>query len=348
MITEDAVTSEGLFDTHMIDRDLFYEIPLDLLGREMVLLTRIARTPDGAGYGGSKANTSTVRWERDGDRVLLRLVSYQNFADDTTAISRAVRNSNFEPIIMAFDIEVMNDDSTAAVVEVTDLFTEDITLLGLQKGRRDQYSVRRVDADRTFVVRAAAYPTNVEVRRVLTYDATDAPSNGQSNTLSMEMHHSMLLLPDNPMEPRLCDERVGFFSTSQIDYGLDEQRAETQVLRHPLAVGALGPRGLRARRTGRSGQADRLPHRPGHAAQVGALPEAGCGGLAGCVRAGRVQQRDRSARCTHRRSQLERGGRALFGDPLPGVAGAERVGAACARPAHRRDPGERHPVVSTT
>ena len=27
------------------------------------------------------------------------------------------------------------------------------------------------------------------------------------------------------MQPRLCDERVGFFSTSQIDYGLDEQRA---------------------------------------------------------------------------------------------------------------------------
>ena len=54
VITEDAVTSEGLFDTHMIDRDLFYEIPLDMIGREMLLLTRIARTPDGAGYGGSK------------------------------------------------------------------------------------------------------------------------------------------------------------------------------------------------------------------------------------------------------------------------------------------------------
>ena len=228
VITEDAITSEGLFDTHMIDGDLFYEIPLDMLGREMLLLTRIARTPDGVGYGGSKANTSTVRWERDGDRVRLRLVSYENFAADTTAIAGAVRNSNFEPIIMTFDVEVMNDDSTAVVVEVTDLFTEDITLLGMQKNRRQTYGVRRVDGDRTHVVRATAYPTNLEVRRVLTYDATEAPSNGQSNTLSMEMHHSMLLLPDDPMEPRLCDERVGFFSTSQIDYGLDEQRAVTR------------------------------------------------------------------------------------------------------------------------
>ena len=229
VITDDAITSEGLFDAHMIDGDLFYEIPLEHFGDEMLLLTRIARTPDGAGYGGSKVNTSTVRWERDEarDRVLLRLVSYQNFADDTTAIADAVRNSNFEPIIMAFDEEVMNDDSTAVVINVTDLFTNDVALIGLQSFRRQIYSVRRLDGDRTYIVRATSFPRNVEVRRVVTYDATQAPSNAASNTLSMEMHHSMLLLPDDPMEPRLCDERVGYFSTSQINFGLDEQRAVT-------------------------------------------------------------------------------------------------------------------------
>ena len=227
VITEDAVTSEGLFDTHMIEDKLYYEIPLDLLDREMLLLTRIAKTPDGVGYGGSKVNTSTVRWERNKERIFLRLMGYQNFADDTTAISQAVRNSNFEPILMAFDIEVMSEDSAAAVVEVTNLFTSDVSLIGLPSFRRTQYSVRRLDGDRTYIVRATAYPRNVEVRRVVTYDATQSPSTG-SNTLSMEMHHSMLLLPDDPMEPRLCDERVGFFSNSRTDYGLDMQRAETR------------------------------------------------------------------------------------------------------------------------
>ena len=227
VITEDAITSEGLFNTHMIEDKLFYEIPLDMLDREMLLLTRIARTPSGVGYGGSKTNTSTVRWERDKERVFLRRVSYQNFADDTAAISQAVRNSNFEPILMAFDIEVMSEDSMAAVIEVTDLFTDDVSLIGLPSFRREQYSVRSLDEDRTYIVRATAYPRNVEVRRVVTYDASESPSFG-SNTISMEMHHSMLLLPDDPMEPRLCDERVGFFSTSRTDYGLDEQRAETR------------------------------------------------------------------------------------------------------------------------
>ncbi len=227
VITEDAVTSEGLFDTHMIDEKLYYEIPLELLGSEMLLLTRVARTASGVGYGGSKTNTSTVRWERSKERILLRLASYGSYANDTAAIAQAVRNSNFEPILMAFDIEVMSEDSTAAVIEVTDLFSKDVKLIGLSGFRREALKVRQLDDDRSYVVRASAYPTNVEVRRVVTYEAGEAPIPA-SNTVSLEMHHSMLLLPEDPMEPRLCDERVGFFSNSRIDYGLDEQRAETR------------------------------------------------------------------------------------------------------------------------
>ena len=225
VITSEAVTDEGLVDVHTIGDELYYEIPLDLLGQELLLLTRIARTPDGAGYGGSKANTAVVRWERNQDRLLLRLASHNNVADEGLPIAGAVSNSNFEPVIHAFDIEALSPDSTAAVIEVTDLFTADIPMLGLQKQRRTAYGVRRVDANRTFVLWSKSFPTNVEVRRLLTYEAADPPSNSPSNTVSMEMHHSMLALPDDPMQPRLCDARVGFFSVRLIDYGIDSQRA---------------------------------------------------------------------------------------------------------------------------
>ena len=268
VITEDAVTSEGLFDTHTIEDKLYYEVPLDMLDREMLLLTRIARTPSGAGYGGSKTNTSTIRWERNKDRVFLRLASYRNFADDTTAVSQAVRNSNFEPILMAFDIEVMSEDSTAAVVEVTDLFTDDVPLIGLPSFRREQFGVRRLDGDRTYIARATAYPRNVEVRRVVTYEASESPSLG-SNTISLEMHHSMLLLPDDPMEPRLCDERVGFFSNSRIDYGLDEQRAETRCFITRWRLEPSDPAAYASGVAGGPGQAHRLLHRSGHSRRSG-------------------------------------------------------------------------------
>ncbi|GAB3813544.1 hypothetical protein GCM10028895_05680 [Pontibacter rugosus] len=59
----------------------------------------------------------------------------------------------------------------------------------------------------------------------MTYDAGEAPSNSTTGTISMELNHSMLLLPQKPMAARKFDKRVGFFTIKQTDYGTDEQRA---------------------------------------------------------------------------------------------------------------------------
>jgi len=228
VIRASAETDVGLFKVHTVGDDLFFEIPLNQLEREMLLQSRIARTANGIGFGGEQTDFSVVRWHRIGDRILLRRMNYENVADESQPISRAVESSNFEPIIATFEIAAMSPDSAGVVVEVTDLFTEDIPLLGLQKRQRETFGVRRVDTDRTFVLWTRSYPANVEVRRVLTYEATDPPSDSPTNTISLEMNHSMVLLPEEPMQPRLWDERVGFFSVEQTDYGLDNQRAEAR------------------------------------------------------------------------------------------------------------------------
>jgi hypothetical protein len=228
VIPATAETDEGLFHVHEVGEALFYEIPLEFLDREMLLQSRVSRTANGIGFGGEQTDFSVVRWQRVGDRILLRRMNYENVADETLPISRAVASSNFEPIIATFEIQALSPDSSAVVIEVTDLFTDDVPLLGLQKNRRESYGVRRLDADRTFILWAKSFPENIEVRRVLTYEATDPPSDSPTNTISLELNHSMVLLPEVPMQPRLWDERVGFFSVQQTDYGLDNQRAEAR------------------------------------------------------------------------------------------------------------------------
>ncbi len=221
-----AKTDSGLFQIHHVGDTLLFEIPTTMLGREMLLVSRIARTATDIGYGGEKANTQMVRWQRQGDRVLLRVVSTENVAADSLPIYQAVVNANFEPIIQSFPIRAYNADSSAVVIDVTGLYEKDVPAIGLQKARRTEYKVRRLDESRSFVVYAHSYPRNIEVRHVLTYDATEPPSNGASNTISLEMNQSMLLLPKQPMRPRLWDGRVGYFNVSMTDYGRDVQRAE--------------------------------------------------------------------------------------------------------------------------
>jgi hypothetical protein len=39
------------------------------------------------------------------------------------------------------------------------------------------------------------------------------------------LHHSMVKLPENPMQPRLFDQRVGYFTTGHTDYSTDQHKA---------------------------------------------------------------------------------------------------------------------------
>lgn len=228
VVTADAETDEGLFTVHRLDGGtrVLFEVPDSLLGRELLVVSRIARTAENLGYGGEEANTQVVRWERHGKNVLLRTVGHNVVAADSLPIYQAVRNATFEPIVASFPIQAMNGDSSAVVIDVTGLYTKDTPMLGIGQDEREEYGVRRLDPARSFVTRAAAFPENVEVRAVLTYEADEPPSNASTGTLSVEMAHSMVLLPRVPMQPRLFDERVGYISVAQTDYGIPSQRAE--------------------------------------------------------------------------------------------------------------------------
>lgn len=224
VITAKAKTDDGLFKVHKVDDKFFYEIPDSLLDREMLMVTRISKTADEIGYGGEELNEQVLRWQTKDKKVLLRVVSYNNVASEELPIAQSVRNSNFEPIIMSFDIKAFGKDSSV-VIEVSPLFTKDVPAFGLEDATRKQYKVSSLDESRTYIESIRSFPINIEARNVLTYKATEPPSNSQTGSISLEINNSMVLLPKKPMMPRLFDRRVGFFSISQTDYGLDEQKA---------------------------------------------------------------------------------------------------------------------------
>ncbi len=232
VITAEAKSDSGLFIVHQVADKWYYEIPLGLLDREMLLVSRRARTAANVGYGGERNNVQTVRWQRHANRVLLRIVSHTNVAADSLPIFEAVRNANFEPIVKAFDIAAFKldpaTDTVAAVIEVTPLFTTDVPVLGLNRATRERFKVRSLDKERTFVAWAHSYPQNIEVRVVMTYIATEPPSNASAGSMSLEMNHSMVLLPETPMRARIWDERVSFFRIQQVDYGQSDQKTTTR------------------------------------------------------------------------------------------------------------------------
>jgi hypothetical protein len=227
VITKDAKRDLGLFTVHNIDGAFFYEIPDSLFDREMLMVTRIAKTASGIGFGGESQNEQVLRWQKKDKQVVLRVVSHSIVAADSLPIHEAVVNSNFEPVLYTFPIQAFGKDSITTVIDVTDLFDKDVKALGLPEFRRKQYKISRLEADKSFIESVKSYPENIEARHVKTYAAGDPPSNSSTGTISIEINNSMILLPKEPMKKRYFDERVGWFTSGQVDYGLDNQKSET-------------------------------------------------------------------------------------------------------------------------
>lgn len=225
VITKNAKTRDGLFKTHRVGDTLYFEIPARELNRDMLLVGRYARTaavdannPFGA-YGGDEFGERTLRWERVGNRVILRSPSFAIMADTSLPIYRAVQSGSYAPIIAIFDVAAYGPDS-AAVIDVTRLYTTDVPEFAAIHGQ--------VDDKRSYIENAVAFPDNVEIEATQT--GIPQPSGGSSSSqertaISVLAHWSMVRLPAVPMMPRLADDRIGFLSVTRTDYGTTEYRS---------------------------------------------------------------------------------------------------------------------------
>ena len=227
IITDKAKTDDGLFKVHRLDGKYFYEIPDSLFDREMLVVTRYAKTPtvDGT-YGGEELNEQVWKWQRRDKQVFIRIPSYRNIAAKETEMFEAVKNSNLDAVLSSFDIKAINKDSSSVVIDVTDLYSKDVQSLGLPLSLRTLYKITTMDDTRTYVDTIKSFPINIEVRSLKTYRATDPPGDKSIGSMTVEINNSMLLLPKVPYKARLSDDRVGFFGQSQTDYGLDAQKAQ--------------------------------------------------------------------------------------------------------------------------
>lgn len=240
VITKAAKTSRGIFAVHRIDEKVFFEIPTNQFNREFLWVAQVEKTQAGFGYGGgTQLGSRVVRWQLRNKEILLREVRYTIRADVDDAIRHAVEASSLESVIRRFPIAAIGTNQ-AAVIDVTDLFLGDVT----EFSARTRLGAQAADKSRSFLEGVRAFPQNIETRVLMTYalgaglggpgapgPSTNVPPTlsrrdpGQS-AVSVILHHSMVLLPDQLMQPRRHDSRIGFFSVGFEDYGSTKHQVE--------------------------------------------------------------------------------------------------------------------------
>lgn len=243
VITDSSITQEGVFIIHRENGKLYFEIPSAQLEREFLWVTQFSATQTSYSYGGMPIIDRVVRWQRRGNRILLRNVEYEKRADPGTPEAQAVKASTVEAIIKAFDILTVNDQNGSVVIDVTELFVGDTPEfsprndLQFAQSKGDLQHVDSIDKRRTFITSVKSFPQNIEARVLATFARKPLITSDQRQkepsrsdislgSVTVEIHHSMVALPDDPMQPRFYDWRVGIFRTAFENYSSEREEVE--------------------------------------------------------------------------------------------------------------------------
>ncbi len=223
----------------------------DALDRLFFWSVEAARFPESAvSRDGNSVGEAVVTLERRGGAVMVRNQSpryLKRSPDDiptldgagldarsASTIGRAIDAAALGPVLAA--LPIVAEGEGRLLLDLTPTFSGDIDGLSasrhiLSSGRVPAPIGLTVDASRSYIADIDAYPNNLHVRSHLTFRAMDpaSPALGYS-PVSIEVGHSLLILPETPMPARRYDDRVGFSFVDFTEFELEDGRASSGVL----------------------------------------------------------------------------------------------------------------------
>ena len=228
-LTKGMNMSKGVINSYTNNNKLLFEIPNEILGKEILVVTRLAQVPSGYSpyiNAGSKTSEQVISFYKKNNRIDIRQLSYNNIADPDDPIIQSVVENNFSPILASF--EVRNSDKSSFLIDVSDFFLKDSPGFNIINSRvKDQYKIGGVDRKRSSIDSSRSFPENIEVLATLTFNTNKPPRINRTKTFSFQVNHSFILLPSEKMKVRHFDHRVGWFTVNKIDYSSSALKSDS-------------------------------------------------------------------------------------------------------------------------
>ncbi|MCZ6765646.1 MAG: zinc-dependent metalloprotease [bacterium] len=227
-VTKDATKHEGVFNVWTKREDVYFEIGEEHLDKPMALFMNVSK---GIGttwvLGGMPTTileTIMIDFHRTEDHIQIRRINPRFRAGGDEALENAVALTFGNSILASLKIESENKDK-AVLIKVNSFFLSDVSdisqwmQIGLDKPVR-------LDSKRNTFGRLNAFPKNVEIEALLTFTPVDRrglnlPSVPDSRYIEVGINYSIQTLPEEPMKPRLGDDRIGFYMTEHKDFSRD-------------------------------------------------------------------------------------------------------------------------------
>ena len=213
-------TVKGLIILHKMDNKIYFELPLSLLGKDMLIGSTVTEiTNNGFANVGEKPHEPMhVMFTRTDSTINLRQVTCAYMSKDRNLQER-IKTSMMPAIIENLAIKAYSPDSTAVVIDMTNFLLSDNEQLNpfsayapvTWSGAWIEKEFKRNNSQ---IAKIKAFDDNVSVQSSLTYSVSLRDKRSYywyKEPVTAVMTRTFLLLPEEPMRPRLADPRINIF-----------------------------------------------------------------------------------------------------------------------------------------
>ena len=225
--SESNLVSRGMFNVYAQDGKYYFEIPVSLLQRDMLVVNKLQRVPfelnDAGVNRGTNYETQMVRfeWNKEEKKIRVRQSRPLPESPENDAITRSVRDNFISPLIADFKLEACNTDSTAVIIQINDIYDGSETSINNVFDNINLGTSAIKDLSRIMSIKA--FPNNI----VATSELTTKVREGMSAVnVTVEVSSSLVLLPEKPMMGRLDDPKVGYFTKDLLYFSDSQQKTE--------------------------------------------------------------------------------------------------------------------------
>lgn len=126
--SEGNLISRGMFNVYAQDDKYYFEIPVSLLQRDMLVVNKLQRVPfelnDAGVNRGTNYETQMIRfeWNKPAKKIMVRQSRPLPESPEHDAITRSVRDNFISPLIADFKVEACNADSTSVLIQINDIY----------------------------------------------------------------------------------------------------------------------------------------------------------------------------------------------------------------------------------
>lgn len=228
-VLKDTKAAEGLVKTHLKrDHTVYLELTPEQLGRDYGMVLHFSRgIGDFFAYDGlALTETRLIRFERIGDQVYLIHRNPRFIADEGSPTAASLEDNIGHSIIHVAKIESIHKESGHLLVNFTEFFVSDYAQVG--EMMKIYYGGKPISFEKgsSYIEKVQAFPRNVEIDAALSYKGSGPPivdpaAVSDYRSLPVALRYSIFALPDDPMRPRLADDRVGHFTETLKDFSRD-------------------------------------------------------------------------------------------------------------------------------